>query len=54
MTLVMEKGAHSTFRATFNRLRHAWELDNPRAPAQGLRLIPSPMPSPMLGSPMLA
>ncbi|KAM0787411.1 hypothetical protein ACM66B_003494 [Microbotryomycetes sp. NB124-2] len=48
VTLVMEKGAHSTFRATFNKLRHSWELDNPRAPVQALRLIPSPMPSPML------
>ncbi|KAK4056001.1 serine/threonine-protein kinase gin4 [Microbotryomycetes sp. JL221] len=48
ITLVMEKGAHSTFRATFNKLRHSWDLDNPRAPIQALKLIPSPMPSPML------
>ncbi|KAK4049021.1 serine/threonine-protein kinase gin4 [Microbotryomycetes sp. JL201] len=48
VTLVMEKGAHSTFRATFNKLRHSWEFDSPRAPVQALRLIPSPMPSPML------
>ncbi|GAA5990931.1 hypothetical protein JCM10908_000086 [Rhodotorula pacifica] len=31
VTLVMEKGAHSTFKATYNRLRHRWTLDDPRA-----------------------
>lgn len=25
VTLVMEKGAHSTFKATYNRLRAQWE-----------------------------
>lgn len=25
VTLIMEKGAHSTFKATYNRLRSAWE-----------------------------
>lgn len=25
VTLVMEKGAHSTFKATYNRLRAGWE-----------------------------
>ncbi|GAA6013986.1 hypothetical protein JCM10207_000196 [Rhodosporidiobolus poonsookiae] len=59
VTLVMEKGAHSTFKATYNRLRHQWELDDPRVPNanQAIRLIPSPMPSPAIGaprSPMLA
>lgn len=72
VTLIMEKGAHSTFKATYNRLRSAWEyaasslrshdvrtdtirhcrLDSPRYP-NGLgvvRLIPSPMPSPILGA----
>ncbi|GAA6047066.1 hypothetical protein JCM3770_004179 [Rhodotorula araucariae] len=62
VTLVMEKGAHSTFKATYNRLRHRWVLDDPRsqgahALANAVRLIPSPMPSPSIGaprSPMLA
>ncbi|GAA5837980.1 hypothetical protein JCM9279_004092 [Rhodotorula babjevae] len=62
VTLVMEKGAHSTFKATYNRLRHRWVLDDPRsqgsnALVNAVRLIPSPMPSPHLGgprSPMLA
>ncbi|BGP15692.1 serine/threonine-protein kinase gin4 [Rhodosporidiobolus nylandii] len=58
VTLVMEKGAHSTFKATYNRLRGKWELDDPRVPSatQGIRLIPSPMPSPSLAprSPMLS
>ncbi|GAA6039873.1 hypothetical protein JCM8097_006773 [Rhodosporidiobolus ruineniae] len=53
VTLVMEKGAHSTFKATYNRLRQKWELDDPRMPNanQAIRLIPSPMPSPALGGP---
>ncbi|GAA5881930.1 hypothetical protein JCM16303_003472 [Sporobolomyces ruberrimus] len=58
VTLVMEKGAHSTFKTTYNRLRQKWELDDPRMPngLTGVRLIPSPMPSPSLAprSPMLA
>ncbi|GAA5901739.1 hypothetical protein JCM6882_006054 [Rhodosporidiobolus microsporus] len=59
VTLVMEKGAHSTFKATYNRLRQKWELDDPRMPNanQAIRLIPSPMPSPSLApprSPMLS
>ncbi|GAA5968961.1 hypothetical protein JCM11641_000793 [Rhodosporidiobolus odoratus] len=63
VTLVMEKGAHSTFKASYNRLRQKWELDDPRpgpsgaaAHAQAIRLIPSPMPSPSLAprSPMLS
>ncbi|GAA5890492.1 hypothetical protein JCM5296_005062 [Sporobolomyces johnsonii] len=58
VTLVMEKGAHSTFKATYNRLRQKWELDDPRMPNanHAVRLIPSPMPSPSLAprSPMLA
>ncbi|BGP47662.1 serine/threonine-protein kinase gin4 [Rhodotorula kratochvilovae] len=62
VTLVMEKGAHSTFKATYNRLRHRWVLDDPRsgggnALVNAVRLIPSPMPSPSIGaprSPMLA
>lgn len=29
----MEKGAHSTFKATYNRLRHQWVLDDPRGAA---------------------
>ncbi|GJN88930.1 hypothetical protein Rhopal_001901-T1 [Rhodotorula paludigena] len=33
VTLVMEKGAHSTFKATYNRLRHQWVLDDPRGAA---------------------
>ena len=50
VTLVMEKGAHSTFKAAYNRLRAQWELDNPRFNGQGgVRLIPSPMPSPAIG-----
>ncbi|BGP55155.1 serine/threonine-protein kinase gin4 [Rhodotorula sphaerocarpa] len=65
VTLVMEKGAHSTFKATYNRLRHRWTLDDPRggsvhggaaspdaaAMINAVRLIPSPMPSPALGGP---
>ncbi|GAA5881260.1 hypothetical protein JCM3774_002867 [Rhodotorula dairenensis] len=66
VTLVMEKGAHSTFKATYNRLRHRWTLDDPRGGGGGaaaavtpdaaaminaVRLIPSPMPSPALGGP---
>ncbi|BGO91156.1 serine/threonine-protein kinase gin4 [Rhodotorula toruloides] len=31
VTLVMEKGAHSTFKATYNRLRLRWSLDDPRS-----------------------
>ncbi|GAA5855207.1 hypothetical protein JCM8547_008984 [Rhodosporidiobolus lusitaniae] len=59
VTLVMEKGAHSTFKATYNRLRQQWELDDPRslnANLHAIRLIPSPMPSPNLAprSPMLS
>ncbi|GAA6064411.1 hypothetical protein JCM10212_001235 [Sporobolomyces blumeae] len=57
VTLVMEKGAHSTFKATYNRLRQRWDLDDPRTPnaSSAVRLIPSPMPSPSLAprSPML-
>lgn len=70
LTLVMEKGAHSTFKLAYNRLRAAWEcvlsvfpwsldaaddvcrrrFDTPRFGNAGLgvRLIPSPMPSPSL------
>ncbi|SCZ93314.1 BZ3500_MvSof-1268-A1-R1_Chr6-2g08603 [Microbotryum saponariae] len=57
VTLVMEKGAHSTFKATYNRLRSAWELDAPSSAGGGLRLIPSPLQSPAIGamkSPLLA
>ncbi|SCV67531.1 BQ2448_5142 [Microbotryum intermedium] len=57
VTLVMEKGAHTTFKATYNRLRSAWELDAPSSAGGGLRLIPSPLPSPAIGimrSPLLA
>lgn len=50
VTLVMEKGAHSTFKATYNRLRTAWELDNPlptHSPRmqldQRVRIVPSPI-----------
>ena len=51
LTLVMEKGAHSTFTAAYNQLRSGWELDTPRSEGFGLRLIPSPMPSPALSGP---
>ncbi|KAI5477985.1 serine/threonine-protein kinase HSL1,negative regulator of Swe1 kinase [Pseudohyphozyma bogoriensis] len=52
LTLVMEKGAHSTFKVIYNRLRSSWELDTPRFTNSNLavRLIPSPMPSPILTS----
>lgn len=52
VTLIMEKGAHSTFKIIYNRLRASWDLDTPRL--AGNRF--SPTPSPNLGyrnSPLL-
>ncbi|KAH8926116.1 hypothetical protein BT69DRAFT_1038886 [Atractiella rhizophila] len=39
LNMVMEKGAHSTFRAIYNRLKKEWELDTGRSPviAQGFQ-----------------
>ncbi|KAK4702047.1 hypothetical protein P7C70_g4180, partial [Phenoliferia sp. Uapishka_3] len=49
VTLVMERGAGSTFKAVYNQLRSHWELDDPRTPnALAVRMIPSPAPSPGL------
>ncbi|GAA95508.1 uncharacterized protein L969DRAFT_92640 [Mixia osmundae IAM 14324] len=51
LNLIMEKGAHSSFKTVFNNLRKQWELDAVPQPATiglGVRLIPSPMPSPAL------
>ncbi|KAM0749587.1 Pkinase-domain-containing protein [Meredithblackwellia eburnea MCA 4105] len=50
VTLVMERGAGSTFKTVYNQLRARWELDTPQTPSvhQAVRLIPSPAPSPAL------
>lgn len=40
LQLVQEKGAASSFRLVYNRLRHEWDLDAPK--------IPLPAPSPAL------
>lgn len=36
--LVQEKGALSTFKVLYNRLRRDWELDAPRSPGIGIGL----------------
>ena len=53
MTMVQEKGALSSFRAVYGRLRAEWRLDSLKSPAIGPGSVAgsrfaSPMPSPVM------
>ena len=48
LTLTLEKGALSSFKEVFNRLRRDWDLDVPRTP--GGRKLSPPILSPALST----